>query len=124
MMDALEGAQVALAAYPLEKRMPFSASESIWGVIKDPSAAPPLWAEMSLYPISSAKIKIILGRLSCVGISGPSVQVVGILSCTGIKIADNFGIDQISIFILNSQAVMPNMARRPKVIRVFLSIIK
>ena len=52
------------------------------------------------------------------------VQVVGILSCTGIKIADSFGIDQISIFILNSQAVMPNMARRPKVIRVFLSIIK
>ena len=48
MIDALEGAHVALAAYPLENKIPLSAKESILVVFKVPSAAPPLCIEISL----------------------------------------------------------------------------
>ena len=44
----------------------------MFGVIKDPSAAPPLYRETSLNPKSSARIKIILGLVSFIVFeSGP-----------------------------------------------------
>ena len=61
IIEALEGAHTALAAYPLSNRTPVLANSSIFGVINVPSAAPPLYKEISLKPKSSAKIIITLG---------------------------------------------------------------
>ena len=42
IIAALEGEQTGLAAYPFKKATPSFARLSIFGVIKEPSAAPPL----------------------------------------------------------------------------------
>ena len=72
--------------------------ESIFGVINEPSPAPPLYEEISLKPKSSARIIIILGLESFLSLSfGPSFQLEEPSDKIGFVIFKIFGSTQTAI---------------------------
>ena len=89
----------------------------MFGVIKDPSAAPPLYRETSLNPKSSARIKIILGLVSFIVFeSGPFCQFEEPTDKTGFVISKIFGSAQTTIFTLLFQITNDNTRKNVRVL--------
>ena len=89
----------------------------MFGVIKDPSAAPPLYRETSLNPKSSARIKIILGLVSLIVFeSGPFCQFEDPTDKTGFVIFKIWGSAQTTIFTLLFQITNDNTRKNVRVL--------